>query len=378
MAPTNAPTVSAAPTQIYLAVIQGTTTVVMDGIETEMNATQLALYKAVTTYFIQEFLQDVEGAFLVTSVIVQDQSVVESSSSSSNNTNSDTDLALEVVLNVTAEYESYISPEEFDFDQALRNGFEQQTSQYYDLLLKTKDPVFAPLDPIVRRANRASEDEPVLSKGGYIAIICVSILMSLCGCGIAYYAVQRKRVDSDKGDKLSEMDLGNDQVGSGLSDDQDDGVSLKYSKSVEIIQVHDGVTNHDDEDDDGDATNNKNDNNAEPETPSRALKKKDTIDGIIKSGQQSKQPASPNTMENGYVAGSRLGALAESILRSESFGSNRDPPESSGYMYAPKVRKGDPAATRSSGFNLPRSGQQQQHQSQDNQVRIATSLRRFV
>ena len=58
-----------------------------------------------------------------------------------------------------------------------------------------------------------------------------------------------------------------------------------------------------------------------------------------KLNQTRQQVASPNTMEKG-----RNGALAESIMRNESFGSSRDPPESSGYKYAPKVSKGDPSA----------------------------------
>ena len=386
------PTVSAAPSLLYSATLKANVAVHLKGMDTKMNATHTAVLESVTKFFLQQtLLTVVEGAVLITSVVVVDQSVVavveqvEGTPSPPSPASSWPSTMLQVELRVVAEYESLVHhPDELDFPAILQAGFRDQAALFRSNLLDSGDAFFAPLDPAYHR--NIDKDHGPLSKGGYIALIVVSIVVSLMAMCAAYYAVQRKKEESNKGDKLSEMNgLYDDAVGSSLSQD-DQGVSLKYSKSMEIIQVTDGT-----EQDDDDTLPNNNTNGVlmKAETPQKKpLQDADkntievvTIGGNSRDGssyaagrlppksnnntrQQQQQQhqhqqvvMSPNTMENG--SNSRLGSLAESILRSDSFGSNRDPPESSGYYkYAPKVSKGDPAANyrTAAAVGLPRPG----------------------
>ena len=340
---------SAAPSLLYYETIGASTFVTLNGIDRKMNVTQMDVFESATKLFIQQDMQRVEGAVLVTSVVVLDQVAATTEEN-----------VLKVEIRVGAEYESLVHPSEFDFGATMREGFDTNASLLFSFLLDSGDSFFAPLDPAYITDDTKANGFG--SKGGYITLIVVSIVVSMGAICAARYAVQRKKEDHEKGDKLSEMNMYEDAVDSNLTQD-DNGVTLQHTKSIEIIQVTDG-TEHDDNQHNVKVENLKN------ETPKKKYMldadknaiEVDTICGNSRDGaypgalpsksNPARQVMSPNTMENG-----RLGALAESIMRNESFGSNRDPPESSGYKYAPKSNKGDPSANyQTAAFGLPRPG----------------------
>lgn len=316
-----------------------------------MNATQILVMESIIRFFIQNQVH-IEGALLVTSIEVHGQRVIVLKTMEGKN---EKDLIVD--FTVQAEYESLVHPDDFDFKREINTAFTNDFSLFKSDLLDTADPFFAPLDPAYVKHE---EDSNV---HGFISIIIASIVASLCSCGTAYYAIRKARTESLKGDKLnSEMPMyPNDPVGSDVTDD--DHV-LTYSKSVEIIKVSNSASPEKDAEE----------HNVSPTNHGRETPQKDprlgveTINGAG-TGSANRESAyteqvrmSPNSME----AGTRLGALAESILRSESFGSNRDPPtDSNRYLYAPKVTKGDPAAKyRTAAFGVPRPERQERHHDQ--------------
>ena len=347
---------SAAPSLMYYMTLRANIFVTLSGVDRKMNATQMDVFESATKMFIQQDMQRVEGAVLVASVVVLDQEVIT------------TKNILKVEIRVVAEYESLVHPGEFDFGATMREGFDTNYSLLLSFLLDSGDLFFVPLDPAYdTNANG------FITKGGYITLIVVSILVSMGAICAARYALQRKKEDHGKGDKLSEMNMYDDAVDSNLTQD-DNGITLQHTKSIEIIQVTDG-TEHD-------GVHDFLVGHLKTETPKKkymldADKNAIEVDTICGNSRDASYPGalpsksnpvmqqimSPSTMENG-----RLGALAESIMRNESFGSNRDPPESSGYKYAPKSTKSDPSANyqaAASGLPRPRTAPPSR-----NQVRV--------
>lgn len=333
--PSSLPTVSSAPTILYYATLRGNTIINLDGIGNTMNTTQIGVFQEEVKFFIQQTISNVlEGAVLVTSVTVLTQEVMEFDDPEHGHKHKQ----LIIQVQVEAEYESLIHPDDISFEQSLVDTFEMHKSLFKTNLLETKDPFYEGLNP------HEVDTKSGMSSEGYIALIACSIAASILAILASYYAIKRAKAENLKGDKLSEMNMYNDGVDSDISAD-DIGVPLQGSKSIEIIKVSsspDKAPQGDrDADDDDDDTKKEEDNaQTKPVTPRKESTNNsievDSLDN--KHASMKQQVNSPNTMEMG-----RLGALAESILRSESFGSNLDPPESNRYKYEPKT-KGDPAA----------------------------------
>ncbi|CAB9497855.1 expressed unknown protein [Seminavis robusta] len=372
--PSSVPTLSMSPTLMYRATLHTTISIPLQGIDAQMNVNHTKVFESVVRYFIQQNLQDVEGAVLVSTVTVQTQQVLDVGGKE-----------LVVDVRVLAIYESLDHPDTFDFKTIVADGFEVNFALFKSDLLDTNDPFFLPLDP-ARVPTDENDQDSSISQGTYIAVAVCSIIVSLCGVAAAYYSLKKYQEETDKGDKLSsDMYMYTDPVDSQLTQD-DVGCGLQNAKSIEIIQVSDSpekrhdysVAGEDDEqDDDDDEPENENE---KPETPRKKEKKSEspleveTLQGHnskdggsytellhtlpSKGNQNNLPPKSPNTME----AGTRLGVLAESILRSESFGSNRDPPtEANRFKYSQqqqKISTKDPAAKyRTATFGLPRPDQ---------------------
>jgi hypothetical protein len=319
-----------------------------------MNVTQTKTFQDVTRYIIQQnMMGSVEGAVLISTVTVENQHVAE--------VQDDKELMVEV--RISAEYESLVHPDDFDFKAIVEDAIQADFSHLKSNLLDSGDIFFYPLDPAFVRTDDSSP-------AGYIAVIVCSIVASACAVLAAYYAIRRSMQESDKGDKLG--DMYSEPVDSQLTQ-EDMRISLSSAKSIEIIQVSDSPDKSEEPSTEVSTSYRRKDE--EPATTSAHLTPKknkahlavETINGHASKdgapyteglhGNKPRHPGamSPNTME----AGTRLGALAESILRSESFGSSRDPPtESSRQMYPQKANKTDPAAKyRTATYGINRTEQ---------------------
>jgi hypothetical protein len=307
-----------------------------------MNVTQTGTFQAVTRGFIQENMESHDGAVIISTVTVENQHVTE--------VEEDQDLMVEV--RIAAEYESLVHPDNFDFKAIVEDAIQADFSRLKSNLLESGDTFFLPLDPSYVRTGDAT------NPAGYIAVIVCSIVASACAVVAAYYAIRRSMKDSNKGDKLG--DMYSEPVDSQLTQEEV-GVTLCHSKSIEIIQVSESPDKSEEPSTEVSTVDYQKSDDAH-RTPKKRNKGQlgvETINGqngkdeILPSNKPRHAGAmSPNTME----AGTRLGALAESILRSESFGSSLDPPtESSRHMYPQKANKTDPAAKyRTATYGLKR------------------------
>jgi hypothetical protein len=331
-----------------------------------MNATQLATFEAIAKEFIQWNMDDSgKGAVDITSVTVLSQKlIVHDHPHDRQLSSSSTVEGLTVEITSVGEYESLIHPAEFDFQLAIQNSFDSNFALFRSNLLDTGDAFFAPMDPTVISKSvkdAAGNNTDSLSKGGYAAIIFCSILFSIIAIIASYYVIRKKAEENNKGTKLSETNMYDDPVGSNLTQESV-GPSLKNSKSIEIIKVSDSPEKSPEEEEADEAARQEQEQNGPHKieintTPAATPSKEDFAEIIaldhMKPGTSREPMMSPNTMENG-----RMGALAESILRNESFGSSRDPPESSGRYsnYGGPKAKGDPSARYrpETYHNLPR------------------------
>ena len=316
-----------------------------------MNSTQIGTFEAIAKEFIQWNMDHSvsEGDVDLTSVTLLSQKVIMDDHSHNRKLSAS---GLEVEISTVGDYSSLVHPEEFDFEMTIRNGFESNFALFRSNLLDTGDKYFVPLDPtVIPKSIQEGSDDESLSKGAYAAIIFVSILISLMAIAVSFYAIRKKKEEKLKGDKLSEMNMYDDPVGSNLTQDSV-GPTLKNSKSIEIIKVSDSPEKSPEEEDQHQETSS---HNIEIDTAPGATPSKEDFTEVISvdqlnPGMTREQIMSPNTMEKG-----RMGALAESILRNESFGSSRDPPESSGRFssYGGPKSKGDPTARYNRPENHP-------------------------
>lgn len=347
MAPSSYPTISAAPTLMYYETMRATTTIKLEALDKKMNATQIAVFESVTKEFIQFNMLSVDGDVSITSVTVLDQSFMDGSASGSRRRRLTSGLNVEITT--VGEYASLVPPNEFDFKKRIESSFESNFALFRSNLLDSGDAFFSPLDPtLISHIKRENSSDNSFSKGGYAAVIICSILVSILAIGTSYYAIRKITKENKKGDKLPEMNMYDDPVGSNLTQESV-GPSMKNSKSIEIIQVSDSPEKPEQQEELAVQSEQTNDRRIQIQSSPEVTSSKDDFTEIIsteffKNGATREQITSPDTMETG-----RMGALAESILRNESFGSSRDPPESSGRFSnyaAPKI-KGDPVANYS-------------------------------